>query len=47
MQYYKVLIYIVLSISALFAQSAVELDSLYEIGNQAMFQDNFETAIDN
>lgn len=47
MQYYKVLIYIVLSISALFAQSAVELDSLYEIGNQAMLQENFETAIEN
>ena len=46
MQYYKILIYIVLTISTLFAQSVVELDSLYEIGNQAMLQENFKTAIE-
>ncbi len=47
MQYYKILIYIVLSVSVLFAQSAKELDSLYEIGNQAMLQENFKIAIEN
>lgn len=47
MRYYRVLIYIVLSVSVLLAQSANELDLLYEIGNQAMLQENFETAIEN
>jgi tetratricopeptide (TPR) repeat protein len=47
MQNYKKLIYIVLAISTLFAQSVVELDSLYKIGNQAMLHENFETAIGN
>lgn len=47
MRYYRVLIYIVLSLSVLFTQSVNELDSLYEIGNQAMLQENFETAIEN
>ena len=47
MQYYKKLIYIILAVSALFAQSAVELDSLYKVGNQAMLQEDFETAIGN
>ncbi|MBU0528917.1 hypothetical protein KKF86_04070 [bacterium] len=47
MRYYKILIYIVFSGSVLFTQSAVEPDSLYKIGNQAMLQDDFETAIFN
>jgi len=47
MQYYKKLLYFVLVISALFAQSAVKPDSLYKIGNQAMLQEDFEIAIDN
>ena len=47
MQYYKILIYIVLAVSALFAQSVVESDSLYKIGNQAMLQEDFKTAIGN
>jgi tetratricopeptide (TPR) repeat protein len=47
MRYYKILIYIVLAISALFAQSVVESDSLYNIGNQAMLQEDFEAAIGN
>jgi tetratricopeptide (TPR) repeat protein len=47
MRYYKKLLYLTLTISALFAQSAVEPDSLYEIGNQAMLQEDFEIAIDN
>ena len=47
MQYYKILIYIILAVSVLFTQSVVETDSLYKIGNQAMLQENFETAIEN
>ena len=47
MQYYKRLLYLVLGISVLFAQSTAEPDSLYEIGNQAMLQEDFEIAIDN
>ena len=47
MRYYKKLLYLTLTISALFAQSAVEPDSLYEIGNQAMLQEDFAIAIDN
>ena len=47
MQYYKKLIYLVLAISALFAQPSANPDSLYKIGNQAMLQEDFETAIEN
>ncbi len=47
MRYYKIIIYIALTISGLSAQSAVKPDSLYKIGNQAMLQENFETAIEN
>jgi len=47
MQYYKILIYIILAGSVLFTQSVVETDSLYKIGNQAMLQENFETAVEN
>jgi len=47
MQYYKKLIYLVLAISALFAQPSADPDSLYKIGNQAMLQEDFETAIEN
>lgn len=47
MRYYNTLIYIVLAVSVLFAQSVIEPDSLYKIGNQAMLQENFETAIEN
>ena len=47
MQYYKVLIYFALAVSTLFAQSVVETDSLYKIGNQAMLQEDFEIAIEN
>lgn len=47
MQYYKILIYIILAVSVLFTQSVVETDSLYKIGNQAMLQENFETAVEN
>ena len=47
MPYYKILIYIALAGSALFAQIATELDSLYNIGNQAMLQEDFKTAIEN
>ena len=47
MRYYKILIYIALTISGLSAQSVVEPDSLYKIGNQEMLQENFETAIEN
>ena len=46
MRYYKKLLYLVLAISTLFAQSAIKPDSLYEIGNQAMLQEDFEIAID-
>jgi len=44
MRYYKI-IYIILTISALFAQEMVKPDSLYKIGNQEMLQENFEIAI--
>ncbi|MFC1785726.1 tetratricopeptide repeat protein [Candidatus Neomarinimicrobiota bacterium] len=47
MRYYKILIYIVLAISTLFAQSDAKSDSLYKIGNHAMLQEDFETAIGN
>ena len=47
MQYYKKIIYLVLAISALFAQPSANPDSLYKIGNQAMLQEDFETAIEN
>ena len=47
MPYYKILIYIALAGSALFAQIATELDSLYNIGNQAMLQEDFKSAIEN
>jgi tetratricopeptide (TPR) repeat protein len=47
MRYYKIIIYIALTISGLSAQSAVKPDSLYKIGNQAMLQENFTTAIEN
>ncbi len=47
MQYYKILIYFALVVPILFAQSSAETDSLYKIGNQAMLQENFETAIEN
>jgi tetratricopeptide (TPR) repeat protein len=47
MRYYKILIYIILAVSVLFTQSVVETDSLYKIGNQAMLQENFQTAIEN
>ncbi len=47
MQYYKISIYFGLAVSILFAQSGMETDSLYEIGNQAMLQEDFETAIEN
>ena len=45
MQNYKKLIYIVLVFSALSAQSYVNPDSLYKVGNQAILQENFDTAI--
>lgn len=47
MRYYKKLLHLVLATSTLFAQSVAEPDSLYEIGNQAMLQEDFEIAIDN
>jgi len=47
MLYYKKLLYLVLAISTLFAQSTAEPDSLYKLGNQAMLQEDFEIAIDN
>ncbi len=47
MRYCKILIYIILAVSVLFTQSVVETDFLYKIGNQAMLQENFETAVEN
>ena len=47
MPYYKILIYIALSVSGLSAQYVVEPDSLYKVGNQAMLQGDFDKAIEN
>ncbi|MEE8341234.1 MAG: SH3 domain-containing protein [Candidatus Neomarinimicrobiota bacterium] len=47
MRYYKIIIYLTLAVSTLFAQAVIEADSLYENGNQAMLQENFESAIEN
>ncbi len=42
---YKILIYISLVLSILSAQETVEQDSLYQMGNNAMLQEDFKTAI--
>ncbi len=47
MRYYKILIYIALTVSGVSAQSTLQPDSLYKNGNQAMLQENFVTAIEN
>jgi len=47
MRYYKTLIIIVLSVSCVLSQSVMEPDSLYKVGNQAMLQEDFATAIEN
>jgi len=47
MRYYKTLIIIVLSVSCAVSQALLEPDSLYKIGNQAMLQEDFVTAIEN
>ena len=42
---YKILIYISLALSVLSAQNTAELDSLYSLGNNAMLQEDYQTAI--
>jgi len=44
---YKILIYISLVLSILSAQETVEQDSLYQMGNNAILQEDFKTAIIN
>ncbi len=47
MYYYKILIYIVLAVACGVSQTTLEPDSLYKIGNQAMLQEDFTSAIEN
>ena len=42
---YKILIYIGLAMSALVAQDTAKLDSLYQMGNDAILQEDFNSAI--
>lgn len=42
---YKILIYISLALSILSAQETIEPDSLYQMGNSAMLQEDFKMAI--
>ena len=42
---YKILIYISLALSILSAQATIEPDSLYQMGNDAMLQEDFNKAI--